>query len=116
MPAGYSSWATTNAGGQTANQDSDLDGVANGVEYFMGQTGSTFTANPPVVVSGATRSVTWPKEPAFSGNYRVETSLDLVRWADVSATAAVVDNTSSVVYTFPEPSGKLFVRLVVIPN
>ncbi len=35
-PAGYSSWALTNAGGQAANLDYDGDGVSNGVEYVLG--------------------------------------------------------------------------------
>ncbi|MEO7173817.1 autotransporter-associated beta strand repeat-containing protein, partial [Flavobacterium sp.] len=45
--AGYTTWADANgATGQTVDQDHDNDGVKNGIEYFMGQTGSTFTANP----------------------------------------------------------------------
>jgi autotransporter-associated beta strand protein len=112
---GYSDWADANgASGQTLDQDHDNDGVANGVEYFMGESDSTFTANPPVVVSGSDRTVTWPKDSAFSGSYVVETSPDLVNWTDV--TGSVVDNGTSVFYTFPAPSGKLFVRLVVTPN
>lgn len=114
--SGYSTWANDNAGGQTADLDFDLDGVDNGTEYFMGVVTAGFTANPPVVTAGATRTVTWPKDVAFSGSYAVQTSSDLTTWADVSATPAVVDNGTSVVYTFPAPSGKLFVRLVVTPN
>jgi autotransporter-associated beta strand protein len=114
--AGYSTWANDNAGGQTADLDFDLDGVDNGTEYFMGVVTAGFTANPPVVTAGATRTVTWPKDAAFSGSYAVQTSSDLTTWADVTATPAVVDNGTSVVYTFPASSGKLFVRLVVTPN
>jgi autotransporter-associated beta strand protein len=110
--ATYATWATNNAGGQTANLDFDNDGVANGVEYFMGQTGSSFTANPPIVTVGATRTVTWPKDPAYSGSYIVQTSPDLVSWTNVAST--VVGNT--VEYTLPQNQGKIFVRLDVIPN
>jgi autotransporter-associated beta strand protein len=109
---GYGTWATTNAGGQTADEDFDLDGIDNGIEFFMGETGSTVTANPSVVVSGSDRTVTWPKSAGFGGTYEVQTSPDLVSWSP----ASVVDNGTSVVYTFPAPSGKLFVRLVVTPN
>ncbi|RYD23060.1 MAG: hypothetical protein EOP88_05625, partial [Verrucomicrobiaceae bacterium] len=105
---GYSSWATTNAGGQAPNLDFDKDGVSNGVEYFMGATGSSFTPNP-ALVSG---KVTWPKDPAFSGTYTVQTSPNLVTWTNVSST--VVGNT--VEYTPATGQGKLFVRLLVIPN
>lgn len=107
-PAGYSTWASANAPGQTADQDHDGDGVENGVEYFMGLSGSAFTANPQPV-SG---SVTWPKDAAFSGTWAVQTSTDLSSWTPVSAT----DNGTSVSYTLPTGQSKVFVRLVVTPN
>ena len=68
--------AAANAGNQSSDQDYDGDGVKNGVEYFMGQTGSGFTANPGVVAG-----ITWPKSAGFSGTYRVETSANLIIWA-----------------------------------
>lgn len=108
--SGYASWAATNAGGQTADLDYDNDGVANGVEFFMGATGSSFTSNPPVVGN----VVTWPKAAGFSGTYRVETSADLVNWTNVTGSA--VDNGTSVSYTLPTGNPKLFAHLVVIPN
>ncbi|WP_035608611.1 autotransporter-associated beta strand repeat-containing protein [Haloferula sp. BvORR071] len=104
----YATWAATNAGGQASHLDFDKDGVQNGVEYFMGATGSTFTANPGIVNG----KVTWPKDPAFSGTYTVQTSPDLVTWTDVSST--VVGNT--VEYTVPTGQRKQFVRLKVTPN
>ncbi|MEK7949644.1 beta strand repeat-containing protein [Luteolibacter soli] len=107
---GYSSWAATNAGGQTESQDYDGDGVQNGIEYFMGQTGSGFTANPSVVAG----QITWPKSAGFSGTYRVETSTNLTSWTDVTGSA--VDNGSSVSYTLPTGNAKLFVHLLVTPN
>jgi autotransporter-associated beta strand protein len=112
--SGYASWASANAGGQDPDLDFDLDGVENGVEFFMGETGSTFTTNPTVVTTGGVRTVTWPKSASFNGTYRVETSDNLVNWTNV--TGSVVDNGSSVVYTLPTGSPKVFVRLVVTPN
>lgn len=108
--AGYASWSTTNAGGQAANLDYDTDGVSNGVEYFMGQTGSSFTANPGLV-SG---TVTWPKDPAYNGTYAVQTSGNLLNWVPASPAPVIVGNT--VQYTPGTGLGKLFTRLVVTPN
>lgn len=107
---GYSAWAVLNAGNQLPSLDFDKDGISNGIEYFMGQTGSTFTANPPVVGG----LVTWPKSPSFIGSYAVKISTDLVTWT--TATTGVVDNGTSVQYTIPTGDSKRFVRLeVVIP-
>ena len=74
----------------------------------MGLTGSSFTANPGIVDN----KVIWPKDPAFSGNYTVQTSPDLAAWTNVPST--VVGNT--VEYNVPQNQGKIFVRLDVTPN
>jgi fibronectin-binding autotransporter adhesin len=108
VTSGYATWATTNTGGQGPDLDFDGDGVRNGVEYFMGETGSTFTANPGVVGG----KVTWPKDPAYVGTYTVQTSPDLVTWTNVSSTEVG----DTVEYTVPTGMGKLFVRLFVTPS
>ena len=108
--AGYITWSNTNAEGGAANLDCDEDGIPNGVEYFMGQTGSTFTANPGLV-SG---TVTWQKDPAYLGTSAVQTSFDLVDWVPASPAPAVVGNTLQ--YTPGTGLGKVFIRLVVKPN
>ena len=104
----YSTWASTNAPGQTPDQDYDHDGVQNGIEYFMGKTGSSFTAMPGL---DRTNTVTWPKSPAYNGTWQIQTSPDLVHWTDVAGT----DNTTSVSYTLPTGRGKWFLRLLVTP-
>ena len=108
---GFTAWADANAPGESPSDDHDGDGIPNGVEYFMGQTGSSFTANPAPDNTG---KITWPKDPAFSGTYRVETSTDLTTWTDVTSSAT--DLGTSVQYALPTGSDKTFVRLVVIPN
>ncbi|MCX6874623.1 MAG: autotransporter-associated beta strand repeat-containing protein [Verrucomicrobia bacterium] len=107
--AGYSGWAATNAPGQTPGEDYDNDGMDNGVEYFMGETGSSITANPG---PDASNKITWPMDPAFNGTWQVQTSPDLITWTDVPAT----DLGTSVEYILPPGMGTLFVRLVVTPN
>jgi hypothetical protein len=111
----YSSWATTNAGGQAANLDYDNDGVSNGIEYFMGAAAG-FTANSGL----AGNTVTWPNggnipSSAYGTVFVVQTSTDLVNWTDVPGTDPNLVNTSgSVAYTVTG-TGKKFVRLKVSP-
>lgn len=113
----FASWATDNAGDQTAEQDYDGDGVQNGVEYFMGETGSTFTATPQVVTDGNVRTITWPRNLEAAASFKVQISEDLEVWTDIEAPDASIDESDAdqVVYTLPEGSEKLFVRLVVTP-
>ena len=109
LAGGYNVWAASNAGGQAANLDFDHDGVANGVEYFMGQTGSTFTPNPSVVNG----KVTWPYDPTTSGiTYLVMSSTNLGSWAPVSPQP--VPSGGTLEYLLPTTGPTLFVRLEVV--
>jgi autotransporter-associated beta strand protein len=116
---GFSTWASANAGNQAADLDSDNDGIPNGVEYFMGQTGSTFTANPPVVTVGAVRTVTWPRNPAAVATFKVQISDSLAsgQWTDIVPPNASIDqsNPNQVTYTLPSGATKKFCRLSVTP-
>ena len=113
VSSGFTIWAAANAGGQTAGEDFDNDGVENGVEFFMGETGSSITANPSL---NASNEITWPASAAYQGTYEVQTSPDLVSW-----TPAATQPTPSggfLTYTLPPgaPGGKSFVRLLVTPT
>jgi hypothetical protein len=113
----YASWAADNAGGQTADLDYDIDGVSNGVEFFM-NADLSFTANPGLVGN----TVTWPNggnipSSAYGSEFVVQTSTDLVNWTDVPGTgdANLANASASVAYTVTG-SGKQFVRLKVTPS
>jgi hypothetical protein len=64
-PNTFTAWANANnATGQTPEQDHDNDGMPNGIEYFMGQSGSSFTAMPGL---DGTNTVTWTMDPDYQG-------------------------------------------------
>ena len=113
----YDIWKTANAGGQAANLDFDNDGVSNGVEYFMGETGSTFTANPGVVTVGTTRTVTWKHDPAAVATFLVQLSANLTSWTDVVPPDASIDESvpGQITFTLPAGAAPKFCRLVVTP-
>jgi autotransporter-associated beta strand protein len=110
-PAGgnYASWASANGATSDPTADHDKDGVENGIEYFMGQSGSGFTSLP---VPDSNGKVSWPKDPAYSGTFAVETSSNLSVWTTQTHTV----NGNQIEYTLPSGQGKLFVRLLVTPN
>ena len=104
----FANWSTTNAGGQGSTGDFDKDGVPNGVEYFFGETGSSFTANPQIVAG----TISFPYDSTVTGvTYKVMSSTNLTPWTDVTA-GSVVQN-GFVKYTLPINQGKIFVRLEV---
>jgi hypothetical protein len=123
-PSGYASWATTNSITGDPSDDSNNDGVANGVAYFMNATG--LATNPGINSSG---QVTWPNGGnILSGQYGtefvVQTSSDLQKWVDVpsgqldantdyAAGPPAVDGSLSYTLTGASPR---FVRLKVTPN
>ena len=114
VPGGFGTWADANgATGQTPDQDHDNDCVQNGIEYFMGQTGSSFTPMPGL---DETNTVSWPMDPTFSGTYEVQTSTDLDTWTNVDPQPLPVAGILS--YTLPPgaPGGMSFVRLLVTPT
>jgi hypothetical protein len=108
--SGFATWAATNAPGQTPDQDHDNDGVDNGIEYFMGETGSSFTAMPGL---DGTNTVIWPMDPTYVGAYEVQTSTDLGIWTNVEPRP--LPSGGNLSYLLPSGLGKQFVRLLVTP-
>lgn len=111
--SGFGSWADANAGGQTASEDFDNDGVENGIEYFMGETGSSFTSTPSLDTNNM---ISWTADPDYQGTYEVQTSPDLATWTNVSPKPTPSGGTLSYLLPTGAPGGKSFVRLLVTPT
>lgn len=106
----YQSWSTMNAGGGGPDEDFDNDGMKNGIEYFMGESGNTHTPNPTIVAG----RIRWPRDPSVNADYAVEVSTDLQNW-DPTATG-LVDHGDLIEYVLPGDDSHFFVRLrVIIP-
>ena len=103
----YDTWAGHYAGGGTPGEDSNNDGVQNGVAYFMDARG---LATNPGLVDG---KVTWPHlNPVTS--FEVQVSDNLQDWS-AATTGVDTSDPTKVVYTLPTGAAKKFCRLVVIP-
>ncbi len=111
VAGGYAAWAAQWANGQDLTEDHDGDGVPNGIEYFMGETGSGFTPGPAVDATAAT----WAMGASYPGTYEVDfivqSSVDLVAWDDVPE-AGVTFGPTSVSCALP-PGTVGFLRLKV---
>lgn len=132
---GYATWALTNAPAQTADEDFDLDGVSNGVEYVLGGLATTNDAAklPQVSTSGGNLVFSFrrdqdSKTPDVAVSIQVGTTL--ATWpntytvgndtAGSSPGVTVTDNldgTDTITLTLPQaPDARKFGRLAVTVN
>jgi hypothetical protein len=109
----YEIWAAANAGGQSASEDFNNDGVSNGLAYFMGPAGTVAATTPPVIAG----KVTWPRDPAAAvSSFMVQVSDDLAIWTNVIPPDPSIDTSIATEVTYTLPGGtKQFCRLVVSP-
>jgi len=106
----FGDWCSINSVTGQPNEDSNGDGVQNGVAYFMNAIGRA--TNPGLAPDN---TLTWPMNDSFVGTYEVQTSTDLNQWVPVNP-QPTRNAQGNVVYQLNPNAGKIFVRLVVIPN
>jgi fibronectin type 3 domain-containing protein len=116
---GFSGWQLANSTAGGLDEDHDGDGVANGIEYFLGGDSNTtgFTPLPGVVTTAGVRSVTWTKAASYSGVYGsdfwIETSATLAPpWTPETEGGNVTITGDEVKFTFPAGT-EYFARLKV---
>lgn len=112
----YQSWSNSNAGGESEDKDFDNDGIPNGIEFFIGETGGTQTLNPPI----QTDTITWPRDlSSLVAGFDVEFSSDLKMWTPVPHDdPAITISPTSVSYSIPIVQASpliRFYRLKVYP-
>ena len=113
---GYADWALANGITGGIDGDHDNDRVANGIEFFMGESGNGFTAMPEL---GADRKITCTMGDDYTGaygpdaDYVLESSTTLGGWMPVPA-GQVQFLGKDVSYTLPAGEDRIFVRLKVL--
>ena len=115
----FTTWQTTNSSAGAFSADHDNDGVANGIEYFLGGSGNTTgqTPLPGVTNTSGTLSITWTKASTYPGTYGthfwIETTDTLTgTWTTEPLGSNVIISGNNVTYTFPATTRR-FVRLSV---
>jgi hypothetical protein len=110
--AGYGAWAAANGASSNPLEDSNHNGVPNGVEYFMGGTLANPATLPPLADNAGTWTWTIPYDPAAAATYLFQVSGDLSGWSDaLSGDIEVLTGPDQLRLTLP--SGMRFCRLLV---
>jgi hypothetical protein len=110
---GFTAWAAANAGGGPFDGDYDNDGMDNGLEYFFGETGSSFTANPSPVGG----IITWPRDATATGvGFRIWKSETLAEGSWVNVTGDATVGASTITYQLPPLLPKVFIRFEAYQN
>ena len=116
-PGTYGSWALANGASSDPLADSNSNGVANGIEFFMGGTLASPATLPPLVDNAGTWSWTIPYDKNAAASYYFDVSAELLSWTPLTTGASAIE-----VLSGPDeirltlPSGMRFVRLVVTSN
>jgi autotransporter-associated beta strand protein len=119
IAAGFSSWSTTNAGGGTATEDFDKDGVNNAAEWVLGGLGTTNDLGklPGVSTTGGNLIFTFVRDQqsiSADTTVTIETSTDLAGWPNSYAVPSVDTPVGTVTVAKDTPgAGKDTVTLTV---
>jgi hypothetical protein len=115
----YTNWQTANNTAGVFSSDHDSDGVANGIEYFLGGNTNTTgqTTLPGITKASNIYSITWVKSSTYQGTYGIHywvesTSTLSSSWIQEGLGENVTISGNNITYTFPSTI-KRFARLIV---
>ena len=113
----YDTWASANGASSDPAEDSNHNGVPNGVEYFMGATPGNPATLPALVDTAGTWSWTIPYDPAAAASYKFQSSDALSSWADaLPGEIQILTSPDRIQFTLPSGTGRKFCRLEVTPT
>ena len=113
----YDTWASANGASSDPAEDSNHNGVPNGVEYFMGATPGNPATLPALVDTAGTWSWTIPYDPAAAASYKFQSSDGLSIWADaLPGEIQILTSPDRIQFTLPSGTGRKFCRLEVTPT
>lgn len=107
----YQEWMAANGQSGGFDQDSDGDGIANGMEFALNQ-----SAMPMPVVQNGALMLSYTPNPVFTewGTLKAQSSPNLVNWTDIPAEQTVTNPDGSVTVS-ASFTGRGFVRLQASP-
>ncbi|MGV3664412.1 MAG: SGNH/GDSL hydrolase family protein [Prosthecobacter sp.] len=108
----YHEWMAANGQSGAFDQDSDHDGVSNGMEFALNQ-----SAMPLPVVQNGALTLTCLPNPVFLewGTLKAQSSPNLMNWTDIPASQTVTNADGSVTVSAAF-TGRGFMRLQALPQ
>ena len=115
--SGYDTWVSANGASSDPAEDSNNNGVPNGVEYFMGATPGNPATLPALVNTAGAWRWTLPYDPAAAASYKFQSSDGLSIWADaLPGEIQILASPDRIQFTLPSGTGRKFCRLAVTPT
>ena len=113
----YATWAASNGASANPDEDSNGNGISNGIEFFMGGTPASPVTLAQPIQDGGVWTWTVPYDPLADTDWRFEASEDLEVWdrfQQGDPNVRVLSEPDRIEFTLP-PGGedRIFTRFVV---
>ncbi|MEM9236864.1 MAG: SdrD B-like domain-containing protein [Verrucomicrobiota bacterium] len=117
----YDDWASANGASSDPNEDSNRNGIPNGIEFVLGGTNEEPITLPRVESDAGTYTWTLPYDPEAGATWSFQESDDLVGWNDYvegDPEVEVLADPDRIRFskTPSGPSPRIFFRFAVVPD